>query len=159
MAPNEMIKTPTPAPASLLVVEDDAAVLVSTCAILEERYTVRSACTAEGALRILQMASFNVIVADWQLPGMDGLTFFERVAALPKPTAYLLVSGHVERLFAECERNRRRLLGFLAKPYSPAQLLNRVDHLVRVAAMKEGVQSMGSRPRPTKITYPKQRRP
>lgn len=70
--------------------------------------------------------SVRLILADYQMPGMDGLTLAREVAGRPhflSPTFILLSSGHVEP--AEV-RGQPGVADFLLKPFDPSQLLNAI---------------------------------
>lgn len=70
-------------PAKVLVVDDDAAIRWLVHAALEEAgYTVSEAPDGKPALEHLQASQEDmVVVLDLMMPGMDGLTLLERIAA------------------------------------------------------------------------------
>ena len=58
---------------TILVVDDDPAVLLNTCAYLEdEGYDVLQASTPQEALSIVEQEGPEVGIIDMRLPGMDG---------------------------------------------------------------------------------------
>ena len=65
-------------------------------AILEEAgYEVRLAADGHQAWRILQKETIDLVVADVEMPGMDGFTLTETLAALDGPAADPGRPGHV----------------------------------------------------------------
>jgi CheY-like chemotaxis protein len=75
-------QTNTDSAQTILVVEDEASVLDLITFILEEAgYRVLQAANGAAGLSVLQMIQPDVIVSDVLMPGMDGLTFCERVRA------------------------------------------------------------------------------
>jgi DNA-binding NtrC family response regulator len=128
--------------AAVLIVDDDPEVLRTTVAILSDRYAVTGTTDPRDALSLLARQRYEVVIADWQMPTMDGLAFFDAVSKMPIRVSCLLISAHVEELIAAVARNQRRFLGFIAKPVEPERLLERVEHFARLASMKESVFSL-----------------
>jgi CheY-like chemotaxis protein len=80
--------------ASVLVVEDSASIVVLATRILASAgYTVASARTATAALSMISERPFDVIVADYGLPGMTGLEMLRTARELYPRTAAVLVTG------------------------------------------------------------------
>jgi two-component system chemotaxis sensor kinase CheA len=80
----------------VLVADDSVTTRTLEKAILEEAgYEVRLAADGHQAWRILQKESIDLVVADVEMPGMDGFTFVERLradAALQDLPAILVTS-------------------------------------------------------------------
>ncbi len=122
----------------VLIVDDDASLLESMQAVLAEQFTVRSCTSGADALRWLEREPFHVVCADWQMPDMDGVTFFRavterKVAPLP---CFVLVTAHAGQLLDQVPYADRKMLGMLRKPFSPGQLLERVNQFAGVAHLK-----------------------
>jgi len=122
----------------VLLVDDDVSLLDSMAAILADRFIVRCCTTGYEALRVLDLEPFHVAVADWQMPGMDGVAFFQAVArrklaALP---CCVLITGHAGDLLDQVAYEDRKMLGMLRKPFSPEQLIERVNQFASVAQLK-----------------------
>jgi len=120
----------------VLVVDDDEAMLQTMEAILSDHFAVVACSDASVAMRLLHRESFDVVVSDWRMPGVDGLQFFDRVARLERSVSCLLITGHIEDLTRQTDRLARRRLGLLSKPFAPEQLIERVSHLAQISAMK-----------------------
>jgi diguanylate cyclase (GGDEF)-like protein len=59
----------------VLIVDDDELVLASLARLLSRAdYEVYTANSAAAALRILSVESCRIVITDWQMPDMDGLT-------------------------------------------------------------------------------------
>lgn len=119
--------------ASILVVEDDADAAKVVRAYLErEGYDVSVARDGVSGLEAALAEPPELVVLDWMLPGLDGLSFLRslrRERAVP-----------VIMLTARSEENDR-IAGFEAgaddyvvKPFSPRELLARVGAVLRRAA-------------------------
>jgi CheY-like chemotaxis protein len=65
-----------------LVVDDDAALLRAHVRALENKgFRVEAARDGAAALRALEAASFDVILSDIDMPGMNGMDLLDRVRA------------------------------------------------------------------------------
>jgi two-component system cell cycle response regulator len=63
-----------PSHCTVLVVDDDDLVRAKLCVLLRQAgYEVAAAASGEEALKILSSLDCRIVVADWQMPGMDGL--------------------------------------------------------------------------------------
>jgi two-component system, cell cycle response regulator len=64
----------------VLIVDDDDIVRAHLSALLKKaHYHVQVAASAEAALRILETSQCQIVLTDWQMPGMDGLELCRRV--------------------------------------------------------------------------------
>ena len=79
----------------LLIVDDEASIRESLQGILEdEGYQVATSPSGEDCLELLRKTSFDVVVLDVWLPGMDGLETLEKIRALDDPPEVIMISGH-----------------------------------------------------------------
>lgn len=122
----------------VLLVDDDIGLLETMAAILCERFLVRTATSGEEALAVLERECFHVVCADWQMPGMDGVEFFRTVATkrYAIQPCFILVTAHAADLLDQVAYDDRKVLGVLYKPFSPDQLLDRVQQFAGVAQLK-----------------------
>src|ERR1700685_3889695 len=64
----------------VLVVDDDEIVRAQLTTLLEAaRYDVQVATCGEEALQILDTSQCQIVLTDWQMPGMDGLALCRKV--------------------------------------------------------------------------------
>ena len=125
-----------PARPRVLVVDDDPASVAATCAVLEDRFDVLSATSGHGALEALARAPVDVVVADYQMPGMDGVALLDRVARLPGHAGRVLLTGARDaRVGWEAARDRE-LFYLLEKGCAPARLLETVARAAERAGMR-----------------------
>jgi len=83
---------------SVLCVDDDSAYLDITKSFLEEpgALTVTTAHSVPAALKAMKMNGFDVVVADYQMPGMDGVAFLKAVRAVHPNLPFILFTGKEE---------------------------------------------------------------
>jgi CheY-like chemotaxis protein len=102
----------------ILIVDDTPVNLKLTRMLLEhEGYEVRTAATAEEALELLETFHPRLVLADIQLPGMDGLEMTRRIKADPRNadvlvvalTAYAMKGDEDKAVQAGCD-------GYITKP-------------------------------------------
>ena len=122
----------------MLLVDDDTHLLKSMEAVLADQFTVRCCLSGPEALRLMDHEPFHVVCADWQMPGMDGVAFFQAVARrkyalLP---CFVLVTAHAGELLDQVPYEDRKMLGMLRKPFSPEQLIERINQFAGVAHLK-----------------------
>lgn len=118
---------------TILIIEDEPAITTLLRLALEQAgYAVQSAESAEAARGILRDALPDVLIVDWMLPGQPGTTFIrnlrddERTRDLP----VILLTARGEEADKETGLN----LGaddYLTKPFSPRELIARINALLR----------------------------
>lgn len=111
-------------PVQALVVDDDADMRRSLRRSLERvGYSVIDAATAERALELLQQTHVPVdlLVTDVEMPGLSGEALVARVRENWPSMPVVYVSG--EPRFAELGVEQADITRFLAKPFTPTELL------------------------------------
>ena len=114
---------------TLLVVEDDPAMLVALRDILEGAgYQVHTAPNGDAALKELEGIEPSLILSDISMPVMDGIELFEHVRERPEgaaiPFIFLTARGTREDIFAG------KSLGaddYITKPVTSQELLSAVQ--------------------------------
>jgi CheY-like chemotaxis protein len=113
---------------TVLVVEDDRAVLALTCRALEaEGYTILCASDGADALRIVERhgGAIHLLVTDVVMPGMSGRELAEQMAARRAGIRILYMSGYPGDA-AVHHGTLVRGSAFLQKPFSPDSLARKV---------------------------------
>lgn len=116
----------------MLLVEDDK-MLRESLALF---FTIRGCDVAayessEEALKAIGTVRFDIVVADYMLPDMNGLAFLSKVSDIRPGASRILITGHPSpELIGEAER-----LGiddFLRKPFTPGEM----EEAVRMLAAR-----------------------
>jgi two-component system cell cycle response regulator len=62
-------------PCRVLIVDDDDLIRARLSALLKSpKYEVAVAASGEEALRVMHAKDYHIVLADWEMPGMDGLS-------------------------------------------------------------------------------------
>ncbi|MDA1218261.1 MAG: response regulator [Chloroflexi bacterium] len=116
---------------TLLVVDDEAIIHVLIAEILKsEQMEVVGVTSGEEALKAYQDSdgATKAVILDMSLPGMDGLTTFHKLRELD-PLVKVIVSSGNPGQQAIREIMAAGAFGMLAKPFSPAHLLEVVKQV------------------------------
>lgn len=112
-------------PGELILVVDDTPVnLKLTRMLLEhEGYRVRTATSAEEALQVLDEFRPRLVLADIQLPGIDGLEMTRRIKAEPRNADLLVVALTAYAMKGDEEKARAAGCdGYITKPIDTREL-------------------------------------
>jgi two-component system response regulator MprA len=129
--------------ATVLIVDDDPKLLKMLGRTLAyEGFHVHSASNGAEALSEVQARRPDVVVLDWMMPGMDGLTVLERLRAAGDQTLVLMLTARdaVENRVEGLEGGAD---DYLVKPFAPAELLARIHALLRRPSVRARDEAIG----------------
>lgn len=117
---------------SILIVDDEESVRDSLYNwFIEDGYRVECAENANRALSMLESDSFDIILADIKMPGMDGLEMLRRIKLLKSDSIVIIMTA-----FATVDTAVQALkdgaFDYVTKPFDPDDL----SHLIRNATMQ-----------------------
>lgn len=124
-------KESAPKTKNVLVVDDDNLVLKSIAKFLSAcGYNIDSAGSGEEALEKVKGKSFDLIIVDVKMPGIDGIETVEKIRgfyrglgkALPQE---IIISGYMDAS-AEERANRLGIEDYLYKPFAISEFISRV---------------------------------
>ncbi len=92
------------------------------------------------AIKVLEGNSFDLILLDLKMPGMDGVETFKRINQLKKGSSVIIMTAYHEedQMKAVKELNP---FGFLKKPFDVAQLISHIDEIIKEKKDEEGKDS------------------
>src|SRR5688572_29924521 len=107
------------APPTVMVVDDDAMVLNALRNFLEldTPYRVQACSNPVHALALLEFEPVSVIVSDFMMPEMDGVTFLQRSRDLRPYASRVLLTGYADKDNAVRAINEATLYYYLEKPW------------------------------------------
>ena len=116
---------------TVLVVDDDRAILESTQAILENAgYAVRTAETARDAIRKAKSDWFDIALLDIDLPDMQGTELLEQLQEIKPRMIKIMVTGSASLNNAiQCVNLEAK--AYVVKPFDPADLLQIIEEKLK----------------------------
>ena len=125
------------AAATILVVDDEPNILTSVSRALGlEGYGVEVAGSAEIALEKSAKQSFDAILLDVQLPGIDGLAMLDALREREITTPVIMMSGH-GTIETAMEAIRRGADDFIEKPIGSDRLVVSLERSLRLHALQQ----------------------
>ncbi len=127
----------------ILVAEDEAAIREFIVINLKRGgYTVTEAETGAQALALYNAAEgeFDVVLLDIMMPEMDGIEVCKRLREKSSSLGIIILTAKTE----EMDKVTGLLVGaddYVTKPFSPAELMARVDAVHRRVVMNSGTQT------------------
>ena len=112
---------------TILICEDNRSLLDLLVFSLEDLgYQVRAYASATKACqdRSIDLGSFDVVVTDFAMPGMDGEELARIVLDLNPKARIVIISGTYHLNVDQSDLN----LDVLVKPFTPDELLRRIGH-------------------------------
>jgi CheY-like chemotaxis protein len=115
---------------NLLLVDDDEWIRDSLTLFFEsEGCKITALETAEEALKLFQLKRFDVIIADYRLPGMDGLEFIKNLPKSQSHALKILITAHGNQdIFTRAQR-----IGVdacIAKPFTSETIEGSLQRLI-----------------------------
>jgi excisionase family DNA binding protein len=110
----------------ILVVDDEESIrelLAKTLALAE--YDVETVGEARSALERLRLGTYDLLIADLRMPGMDGLTLIREARRLHPPLRVIIITGYSSEASA-IEAVNLGVVGYLVKPFRVPQVLSAV---------------------------------
>lgn len=108
--------------ARILVVDDDPLIRGSLCEVLKEQgYEAEMAANGADAMTHLQRSQFDLILTDWKMPQVDGLSLLEHVRAHYPDLLVILMTGY-GNVSSAVDAVRRGAFDYLSKPVQAEEL-------------------------------------
>src|ERR1700726_756624 len=107
-------------PNQILIVDDEPLIRQSLIGVLEdEGYQAEGVATGEACLEALRTRTYDLILLDIWLPGMDGMETLTRIQEIPLPDrpSGVMISGH-GNIEAAVKATKLGAFDFLEKPLS-----------------------------------------
>ncbi len=108
----------------ILCVDDEVNVLNSIRRLfIDDDYEILSATSgAEGLALLKEMAPVQLVIADYRMPGMNGVDFLRQVCALWPETVRIILSGYADTASIVSAINDGQIYKFIPKPWDDAEL-------------------------------------
>jgi DNA-binding NtrC family response regulator len=115
----------------VLIIDDERNLRISLSMILERAgYLVTEASGAKEALAALKIQSYDLVILDLNMPGMNGLDLLPEIINLYPEMPVIILTG-----FGSIETAEKAIdcgiRGYMLKPVSPLELLDRVSKILK----------------------------
>ena len=121
---------------NILIVDDESSIRESLQGVLEdEGYKASAVDSGEACLELLRNKSFDVILLDIWLPGMDGLEALERVRENEDAPEVVVISGHAT-IETAVRATKLGAFDFLEKPLSVERTLILIKNAIETRKLR-----------------------
>jgi two-component system probable response regulator PhcQ len=94
--------------------------------------------SAARALERMEEQDFDIVITDYRMPEMDGVTFLQRVIEINPITRRLLMSAYADRTALVAAINDARIMAFIEKPWNDLELRGIVEEVLRSRRKGDG---------------------
>jgi len=123
--------------AGILIVDDEFSVRDSLASwFRKDGYRVGAAEDAKEALRLIQEASWDVVLLDIKMPGMDGVELQRRLHDIDPDLTVIMITAYAS-VDTAVQALKQGAFDYIAKPIDPDEL----SHLVRNALEQRRLQA------------------
>lgn len=116
---------------TVLIVDDDQKLLkMLQRTLVYENLTVFTACNGQEALHFIDEHCPDLLILDWMMPKMDGLTLLQQLRSEKNKIPVLMLTAR-DAIENRVEGLESGADDYLVKPFAPAELVARVHALLR----------------------------
>jgi two-component system NtrC family sensor kinase len=109
----------------VLCVDDEPSILSAMRRVLiEQDWDVLYAKDANEGLRVFRQARPHLVLADFRMPGMDGVEFLKRTKEIDPDCMRIMLSGYADVKLVVSALNEGEIYRFLGKPWLDDELLD-----------------------------------
>jgi len=110
---------------TIVLVDDEEMVLTSLRSILalETEYTVETFTSAAEALEFINSKDVDLVLSDYLMPEMDGITFLAKVREIKPEIPRIILTGYADKENAIKAINEVGLYQYIEKPWDNEDLM------------------------------------
>ncbi len=122
--------------AKVLVVDDEAVITRGLCRIFEDMgYQAEASESGFGAIEKLQKSSFDIVITDLKMPGMDGIEVLKAIKTLQPDVPVIIITGY-STVDTAVEAMKNGAFDYISKPFTPDQIIEIVEKALEQQAVK-----------------------
>ena len=142
--PNQTTQNAPQPRAKILVVDDDYQQMMVILGYFKDRYTLLYATNGQTGYEIAKKERPDVVIMDWDMPGMDGIATVILLKGCPdtQDIPILMATGvmtHTDHLRKALEAGAA---DFIRKPFAPLELVSRTDAALRLSQSHQRVKQL-----------------
>ena len=134
-------KTNKFADCGVLVVDDDPPIVTMVEFLLRDMGITSIYKASDGVEALDYFAGgvdvVDLVICDWRMPKMDGLEFLDRLRSLRLETPFVMLTSQTSADDIAAAKNAR-VTAYVTKPFTAAQLQEKVDKLLTNLLKKKG---------------------
>jgi len=116
----------------ILLVDDSTDTLIALSSILRRRgYQVECASSPESALHLASHYTFDVVVTDLKMPGMNGIDLLRRVEGMTPKPRLVLITGYPSEFQSLADR-MPKIDAIFIKPFDPGEFVKTISAFTEV---------------------------
>ena len=92
--------------------------------------------TAEEGLAELKYQTYDLIIVDYKLPGLDGLEFLKRIQDDHSDVMKVLITAYRTKSVIS-EARKLMIQGFIEKPFTAESLTDSLAHLIEMRELRK----------------------
>jgi len=110
---------------TIVIVDDEEMVLTSLSSFLslETAYKIKTFISAQEALEYIKNNDVGVVVSDYLMPEMDGISFLAKVRELKPHVPRIILTGYADKENAIKAINHVGLFQYIEKPWNNDDIL------------------------------------
>ena len=92
--------------------------------------------TAEEGLAELKYQTYDLIIVDYKLPGLDGIEFYKRTHDEHSDALKVLITAYrTDSVISEARK--LKIQGFIQKPFTSESLMDSLAHLMEIREFRK----------------------
>jgi two-component system probable response regulator PhcQ len=125
-------------------------------AIMNFPPTVHSFTDPEQAIASVRTQVYDLVISDFRMPQMDGLSFLREVVALQPDVARIIISGHADLPVVLSAVNALQIFRFVSKPWNDAELQQSIAQALHLRSLQQENQRLADVVRAQRTTLSRQ---
>ncbi|MGO4883784.1 MAG: response regulator [Bryobacteraceae bacterium] len=131
---------------TLLIVDDDPAIHELIAAVLQgPQWRIDSAYDGLAGLARVQERSYDLVLTDIRMPGMDGLELLRRIREI-RPAAKVMVMTADSTPGSIVSALRDQAFAYFSKPFSPTSLADMIAQAVETPHWQDDIEVLSASP-------------
>ena len=121
----------------VLLVDDEISIRQSLSGILEdEGYQISSVEDGHKALAMLDVESFDIVLLDIWMPGIDGIEVLKRIKQCNPQLPVIMISGH-GNVETAVKATRLGAIDFIEKPLDLQKILLSIENALKLSRLEQ----------------------
>lgn len=120
---------------TVLLVDDDEAILANLVKLFGREYNLITATSAEEAARLLHREKVDIIISDYKMPGRNGLSFLIDSKRTHPGVIRALMTAYADMNLVVRALNEGEIHRFISKPYKSFEFRAVLDDCMKLAKL------------------------